>query len=152
MIGFLQRFIADLRSDSRGVSLIEFAVIAPVLGLMTVGIADLTRAVSERMVLESAAHRAMERAALGTTNASTSDYSFLREEAATAAGVPLANVTYDSWVECDGTRQPNYTDECTATQQVARYVHIEITKAFVPNFKWTGASFNISGDAAMRIQ
>jgi hypothetical protein len=91
----------------------------------------------------------LERANVGSTQ---SDYSFLKDEAAAAAGVPLSNVNYQSWLECDGTKKA-FSDSCEAGQQIARYVSIEIWKDFVPSFNWTGSStIRISGEAAARIQ
>src|SRR5687767_6083444 len=91
------RFLRRLARDARGSSVVEFALAAPVLGLVVVGIADYGRGFSQRFALETAAHRTLERAAVGTTN---TDYSFLRQEAATAAGVPIDDVTFDNWLEC----------------------------------------------------
>src|SRR5687767_3100721 len=99
------RLARRLAGDARGSSLVEFALAAPVLGLVVVGIADYGRGFSQRFALETAAHRTLERAAVGTTN---TDYSFLRQEAATAAGVPIDDVTFDNWLECqsdNGTTQ-----------------------------------------------
>ena len=145
------RFIRRLAGDAHGSSVVEFALAAPVIGLVVVGIADYGNGFSQRFALETAAHRTLERAAVGTTN---TDYSFLRQEAATAAGVPIDDVTFDSWLECDGTRMPNYSDICTADQQVARYIQVTIYKNFSPSFKWTGkgSTYRLSGAAAVRIQ
>jgi hypothetical protein len=136
-----------------GTSAVEFGFLAPLLGLMLVGIADLAQGYSERFALETAAHRALERASIGTTQSvGSTDYSFLRAEAATAARVPLSNVNYRSWLECDGT-QKAFDDVCEEGQQIARYVEIEIWKNFVPSFDWTGSStIRIAGQAAVRIQ
>ena len=138
-----------LRRDTRGATMIEFAFLAPFVGVMVVGIADLGRGFSERYSLESAAHRTLERAGVGSTEP---DYSFLRQEAATAANVPIEQVTFDNWVECDGTRLPTYESACTSEQQIARYIQVKIEKVFQPSFNWTGGPMPISGDAAVRIQ
>jgi Flp pilus assembly protein TadG len=145
------RFVRRIAGDARGASVIEFALVAPVLGLVVVGIADYGRGFSQRFALETAAHRTLERAAVGTTN---TDYSFLRDEAAAAAGVPVADVTFENWLECDGTRMPNYSDVCGDTQQVTRYIQVTIYKNFSPSFAWTGkgSTYRLSGAAAVRVQ
>lgn len=147
----LKRIAGALRRDERGASLVEFTMIAPFLGLLTVGIADYSRGFSERFMLENAAHRTLERAGVGT---SKDDYSFLQQEAATAAGVPLANVTLDNWLECAGTRMPNYTDPCQEGQQAARYIYIKIVKTYQLSMSLPGqvSSMQLSGDAAVRVQ
>ena len=146
-LNFARRLVRDVR----GSSVVEFALAAPVLGLVMVGIADYGRGFSQRFALETAAHRTLERAAVGTTN---TNYSFLAAEAAAAAGVPQSDVTFDNWLECDGTRMPNYSDVCTANQQVARYIQVTIYKNFSPSFKWTGkgSTYRLSGAAAARVQ
>lgn len=145
--GFLRR----LKADSRGATVIEFAFFAPMVGLLVVGIADYGRGFSERFALESAAHAALERASAGNIS---KDYTFLKKEAADAAGVPVENVTLDNWLECDGKRMSNYDGVCTADQEVARYLYIKLTKNYQPSFRWTGGGkiIPISGDAAVRIQ
>ena len=147
----LRAFLRRLKRDARGTSVIEFALVAPILGVLVVGIADYARGFSERFALEAAAHRALERAGVGSTY---SDYSFVRQEAATAAGVPLENVTLDNWLECDGTRMSLYSAACADGQQVTRYLHVKIVKTFEPNFKWTRSAepIRIQGDAAVRLQ
>ena len=147
----LAAFLKQLKRDARGTSVIEFALVAPILGVLVVGIADYARGFSERFALEAAAHRALERAAVGSTS---SDYNYVRLEAAAAAGVPIESVTLDNWVECDGTRQSTYSAACADGQQVARYLYVKIVKTFEPNFKWTRSAqpINIQGDAAVRVQ
>ena len=147
----LRSLAQALKRDEKGASFVEFTMIAPFLGLLTVGIADYSRGFSERFALENAAHRTLERAGVGTTK---SDYSFLRQEAATAAGVPLENVMLDNWLECGGTRMPNYTDPCETGQQGARYIYIKIEKTYRLSMSLPGQSptMRLSGDAAVRVQ
>jgi Tfp pilus assembly protein PilV len=145
----LIRHLLRLRKDERGTSLIEFGIALPVLGIVLIGIADYSQGYSERFALEAAAQRTVERANVGSTQ---TDYSFLRDEAAAAASVPVSNVNYDSWLECDGARKA-FSDSCEADQQVARYVSIEIWKNFIPSFNWTSSSaIRIAGAATVRIQ
>ena len=150
MIGLFAH-LRRLRREERGTSAIEFALIAPILGMLIVGIADYARGFSERHALETAAHRALERAGVGSTQ---SDYSFVRQEAATAAGVPLESVTLDNWLECDGARMSSYSAACAEGQQVARYLYVKIVKTFEPSFNWTRSPqpVQLEGDAAVRLQ
>ena len=147
----LIRLVRSLGSDRRGVSVVEFSLVAPVLGLLIVGIADYGRGFSERFALETAAHRTLERASVASNQP---DFSFLHQEAANAAGVPIENVTYDNWLECNGERRVSYAAVCEDGHQVTRYVYIKVEKSFEPAFRWTGAGrpFRISGDAAVRVQ
>ena len=154
----LIRLARRLGRDERGSSMIEFALFAPILAVMVMGITDVSMGFSRKLTLEQAAYRSLERVAVGSVQ---SDYTYLRPEAAAAAGVPLANVTVDSWLECDGTRQTDFNGSCPETQMISRYVRISITGSFEPTFNYgplarglAGADGNvpIAASAALRIQ
>lgn len=153
----LVNLLRRLRGDRRGVTVIEFAFAAPFLMLFILGIIDGARAISAKLTIDQAVYRALEKISVGTVQ---SDYTFAQTEAATAAGVPTSQVTVTSWLECDGTKQANFTDSCSGTQQTTRYVQIAITKTFVPSFgygKWflgadANGNVNMSTSAAVRIQ
>jgi Flp pilus assembly protein TadG len=147
----MRRALTRLKGDGKGVTIIEFAFVAPLLVLFILGITDAARAVSAKLTIDQAASRAIEKIAVGTVQ---TDYTFAQTEAATAAGVPTSQVTVTSWLECDGTRQPNFTDSCTSGQQTARYVKIAITKNFVPSFGYGKyfLSADSSGNVAMSTE
>jgi Flp pilus assembly pilin Flp len=140
---------SGLLRNERGTSAIEIGLAAPVLAILLVGVADFSRGFSEAYALQGAASRTVERANLGT---STTDYSFLRDEAAAAAGVPVANVVYEPKLYCDGTERSSFDDNCAEGQEIARYIQIRINKDFVPSFSWFGANIPLSGEAGVRIQ
>lgn len=146
-----------LRREERGVTVIEFAFVAPILVLFLLGIVDGARAISAKLTIDQAAYRGLEKIAVGTVQ---TDYTFAQTEAATAAGVPTSNVTVTNWVECNGKKMPNFTDTCASTEQTARYVQIAITKSFVPSFGYgkyflsadSSGNVAMSTSAAIRIQ
>jgi Flp pilus assembly pilin Flp len=142
----------QLVRDQRGTSVVEFALILPVAALMLVGTVDLARGIAAKLSLEQAIYRTMERAMVG---ALASGYSHLRQEAATAAGVPLAQVTLEQWAECDGTRQADFDVECGSTQMVARYVRIHVWRSHVPTFPagvFGKRLANIGPDGTIRLE
>jgi Flp pilus assembly protein TadG len=148
MIGLLSR----LARCERGAGVIEFAFVAPMLAILTVGIVDLGRGYSAKLTLEEAAYRSLEKVSVGTVQ---SDYTFVKTEAATAAGVPEANVTVDNWLECDGSRQGAFDGSCTSTQQTTRYVKVTITDTFKPSFpygKWLLGANSTGGVALSSTQ
>jgi Flp pilus assembly protein TadG len=152
----LREWYLRLLADQRAVSLVEFAFIAPFLALLIVGIADLGRGYTARFSLQQAANRTLEMAILGTA---TTDYSFLQAEAASAAGVPLANVSLDQWLECDGGTPKAYGSTCNDGEQIARYVTLIINSTFVPLFTSAGypdrnadGSVPIKARASLRVQ
>lgn len=147
-----------LRRDERGASMVEFALFVPILAVMVMGITDVSMGYSRKLTLEQAAYRALERVAVGSVQ---SDYSYLRAEAAAAAGVPVANVTVDNWLECDGVRQTSFNGVCPETQMVSRYVRVAITATYTPSFNYgplargfagANGTVPISASASLRIQ
>lgn len=128
--------LATLWKDERGLGMIEFAAIAPVLSLFLVGITDLGLGYAHRFSTQQAVNRTMELAQLGATDLT---FDFLKVEAAAAAGVPLSNVDLDKWLQCDGGTNKAYLDTCAKGEEVARYVKLTVRSNFNPLF--TGALF-----------
>jgi Flp pilus assembly protein TadG len=156
-----------LDADERGVTLVEFGLFFPILALLLLGTIDLGRGLATKFGLEQAAQRTIELATLGSTTTRT-DYTFLKAEAATAAGVPVAQVTLDQWLECTPagggtpTRAATFNSTCAAGQQSARYVKITIYKDYTPNFAsipYIGSiatnpngTMRLTADAGVRVQ
>ena len=149
------RRLRRLLRDERAISVVEFTAIAPFLGLLVVGVADLGRGYAARFALQNAANRTIELAHQGTK---ADDYTYLKAEAATAAGVPVTDVTLDQWLECDrGAAQP-ITDSCDPDEETARYIKLTITKDFDPLFtsagypNTTGGIVTLSANVSLRVQ
>jgi Flp pilus assembly protein TadG len=150
--------LSRLWNDERGLSIVEFAAVAPFLGILIVGVADLGRGYTERFAVQQAANRTLELAHSGTRK---NDYSFLKAEAETAAGAGSTAVV-TQWLECtnnDGTRQTKtFTSTCTSAQQTARYVTLEVSRPFVPAFTSAGYPKEADGTillkarASLRVQ
>ena len=145
--------------DSRGVSMLEFGLFMPILALMLLGTIDLARGLATKFGIEQATQRTIELATLGSRP--RADYSFLVAEAATAAGVPVAQVTLDQWLECDNVRQTNFGGSCTAAQQAARYVTITVWKDYTPMFDGipfvgrlaaANGKIRLTADSGVRVQ
>ena len=148
---------ARLARDDRGASVIELALVMPIMASLLIGMVDLSRAYSHKLKLEQAAQRAIEK--VQQYQATSSTYSTLQAEAATAAGVPTANVAIDYWLECNGVRATNYESVCSGTQVYARWVQVDVTGTFTPIFaskRYPGANtngtFTLHGIAGMRTQ
>lgn len=143
--------LREVGADCRGTSVMELALVAPVLCLMLAGIVDLAMGFSSRLTLEQAAYRALERVMVGGVQ---DDYSFLRAEAASAAGVTEDKVTVDQWLECNQVRQPSFSGSCPSGQQTGRYVQITVNSTYRPSFSWgpLGTRFGQSADGTIPIQ
>jgi Flp pilus assembly protein TadG len=131
----LPTVLRRLARDQRGTSVIEMGLAAPVLAVLLMGMIDLGRGLSERFTIQQAVNRSLEmiqakRPQAGADDSQV-DYTFLKTEAATAAGVPASQVTLTQWLECNGTRKTNYDDSCADSEDTARYLQLQINKNFV---------------------
>ena len=143
-----------LARDQRGTSLIEFGFLAPFLALLTMGIIDLSRGLSERFTIQQAVNRSLEliqaRPPVAGADDTDVDYSDVRTEAAAAAGVPEAQVTLTRWRECDGVEEADYSGTCADGEDTARYFELRIDKPFTGNF-FVG-EIDLFATGVMRIQ
>jgi Flp pilus assembly protein TadG len=156
------RLLRSLARDERGASVIEMAMVTPLLGSLLIGMVDISRAYSAKLQLEQAAYRAIEKVQGYQTSEST--YSTLKTEAASAArnagfSVADTDVVIDYWLECNGTRQTTYDSVCTGGQTTARWVTVDVPATFTPMFqsrRWPGANsngtFTLHGKAGLRTQ
>jgi Flp pilus assembly protein TadG len=146
--------LRSLARDERGTSLIEFGFLAPFLALLTMGVIDLSRGLADRFALQQAVNRSLElvqaRPAVAGDDATDVDYSFVRTEAASAAGVPASQVILTRWLECDGVEQPSVTGTCADGEDVARYLRVHISKDFHGDFYYDTIHLHASG--ALRTQ
>lgn len=147
--------LCHIRDCDRGASVIEMALAAPFLAALLVGIVDVSRAYSDRLLLEQAAQRAIEM--VEQQHSVSSDYSSLETEAELAAG-DGSDATVDYWLECDGARQADFGGACAQGQFYARYVTVSIDKTFTPVLGTRFAASNSDGtytltaEAGIRVQ
>jgi Flp pilus assembly protein TadG len=106
----------------------------PLLSIMLVGLVDVASCFSAQMTIQQAAARSLERV---QTSGSTTDFAYVRTEAAAAAGVPESQVTLDSWLECDNVRQAATVVTCTSTQISAKYLQVSISSTYTPYFPFS---------------
>ena len=161
------RLLNRVARDERGASLIEMAMLAPLLATLTIGMVDISRGYSEKLFLEQAAQRAVERAMQGMQGDESTDiFEQLQAEAAATADVEPEAVTVRYWLECNGVDQntspetmaADYEEVCPDGEYYSRHLSVRIEKTFTPLFatKWLGSNddgtFNIAGEAGIRVQ
>lgn len=157
------RFVKSLRQDERGASIIEMGFLLPVLATVVIGVADVSRAYSQKLLLEQAAYRSIEKVQQYYSSEST--YNTLKNDAVSAANdagfsdVTASNVTVDYWLECSGVRQSTYDMSCSTGPVTARFISVDVTHNFTPMFassKWPGSnsdgSYTLHGRAELRTQ
>lgn len=159
--------LLKLARDDRGTSVIELALIAPMLATLIIGISDLSLAYSAKLQLEQAAQRSIEKAMQGMQGDESTDiFDGLKTEAATTAGVAESAVTVRYWLECNGVSQnsspssmeADYNKVCSGTAVYSRHLSVSIQKRFTPTFqiKWLGSNtdgtFTLVGESGLRVQ
>lgn len=159
----MTRNLTKLCRDESGHSFLELGFSLPIMAAMLIGAVDISRAVSDKLAIEQAAQRSIEK--LQVLDFKWSDRSTYQTEAANAAGVATSAVTVNAWLQCNGTiqtpmDQSHYDGSCSnSTDIMARYVSVEITKTFRPMFasrRWPGANtngtFTLRAKAGVRVQ
>ena len=143
-----------LGRDAKGAAVVELAVVAPMIALLTVGIVDLSSGFSRKLKIEQAAQRSIEK--IMNTSASDTIEATLAAEAAAQGDVPLDQVQVSYRLECDGTQ----TDavECDEDQVSSQWVSVTVTDAYEPMFAryFSGingdGTYHLSATAGVRIQ
>ena len=150
------RRLPSIGRDERGSATIGFAIVAPMLAVMITGVVDLSMAYSRKLEIEQGAQRAIEKV-MQTTTTDTVDAT-LQAEAASAARVPLNQVTVSYMKDCNGVETDITADvativaaidaailaggdgsdvdksamDCPAGQQQRSYITVNIVDSYEP--------------------
>jgi Flp pilus assembly protein TadG len=161
----ISRFPSLWRED-RGAAIIELAIVAPVIALMTVGVVDMSNGFSSKLRLEQAAQRSIEK--VMQTTGVTSVESTIASEAVcqyngtetngTCKTAPItdANVTVTHRLECDGALST--ADDCAVGQAESRWVQVTIWTEYEPMFPLhfsgieSNGKYRIEAKAGMRTE
>lgn len=147
---------AHLARNTGGASVIETAIVFPVLLTLMAGAVDFAMGFWLKMQTQQAAARSIELATAGGLEALS--VTTLQEEAATAAHVPPAQVTVRKWLECNGVVR-NFDVGCNGGEIIGRYVSVRIQNAYRPMFAALlpvtlapNGSISFAGYATLRLQ
>src|SRR5947207_1793635 len=159
--------VRALAGSDRGAAVIELALVAPVLGLLVIGIVDISNAFSHKLALEQGAQRAIERIEQTTAN-DTVENTLKAEVVCQVDGtnsggtcksspITTSDVTVTFKLECtDGsgniTTQSN-TDPTTfdaytcaaGTKSQAKYLEVLVTDKYTPMFPIHFSAINSDG-------
>lgn len=152
------RIAKRIFGDASGTSTIELALIFPVGMLMMLGAIDSSLGFAEKLRVEAAAARAIER--ITAISRVQTTYTASQAEAAAAANVPVSDVTVTNWLECNNVVQPSFSGVCpNNSDQIARFVKVSIRGKFTPTINYGGflstdnnGFVRVSGDASVRVQ
>jgi Flp pilus assembly pilin Flp len=136
----------SLLRDERGVSVIEFGFLVPILGFMLLGMVDLANGYTRKMAVENAVSRAMEKVAVLTVQ---DDYTFLKAEIANALpSVTASTITVEAYAMCDTTKMPTFKSECglradQTPEEISRYVRLRVDDRWTPMFNYGIAGYRL---------
>ena len=169
----MTRRLFTLARSNSGTATIELALIAPVLAIMVVGIADISIAYGRKLEIEQAAQRAIEKV-MQTTGADTVEATIKTEAVCQINGAatpdpdnpdadPCAsgrittdNVTVNYSLKCSGAEK-DYALDCDAGEIETRYITATVTDTYEPMFpvKFGTAAdgkYHLSVTAGVRVQ
>ena len=151
-------FVKQILRNSDGTSTIELAVVFPVGMFLMLGAIDTSLGFAEKLRVEAAAARAVEQ--ITAYSRVQTDHSTSITEAATAANVPVADVTVTNWLECNNVLTTPFTGTCpNSSDQIARFVKVAVRGKFQPSLNFKGflttdvnGFVRVEGDSSVRIQ
>jgi len=160
------RLHRSLRSDKRGAAIIELAMVAPVLALMTIGVVDLSNGFGRKLRLEQAAQRSIEKV-MQTTGELTVEDTIAQEavcqyngtnEDGSCKEAPLTtdNVVVEHRLECNNVVTEN--SDCADGETEARWIQVTVSDDYEPLFPVhfsgidDGGKYHMVGVAGMRTE
>ncbi len=162
----MRRLITLWRED-RGAAIIELAIVAPVIALMTVGVVDLSNGFNSKLKLEQSAQRSVEKV-MQTTGITDVETTIVNEAicqfngtnadgTCKAAPLTAANVTVTHRLECNNVL---YTggDDCPVGQTETKWIKVTVWTNYQPMFpiQFTGIDaggvYRIELSAGMRTE
>jgi Flp pilus assembly pilin Flp len=118
--------------DERGAAVIELALTAPFLALLTIGIIDVSQAFGRKLTLEQAAQRAVEKV-MQTTGETTPEET-IKAEAAAQGDISEDDVTVSYRLECNGEEEVDFDIECEVGESETRYLLVTVNGTYTPMF------------------
>lgn len=135
----LAQILARLRSDIAGAMIVETAVIAPVLILLSLGAYQVSNAVARESELQNAMNVA-QGVALASAPDDDGKRLVLKQIIAASASVPIEDIEVTAAYRCNSTTTYVETETaCSVGDKVSSYVKINITDSFEP--VWTEFGF-----------
>ena len=155
----MKRLISLWRAE-RGAAIIELAFVAPVIALMTVGVVDLSNGFNNKLKIEQAAQRSIEKVmqTTGITDVETTianevicQYNgTLTDGTCKTAPLTTANVTVTHSLYCNNSATAAAGPDCATGQTESRWIKVTAWTDYAPLFplQFTG----IDGNGKYRLQ
>lgn len=128
VLSILGRFA---RSE-RGSVAIETAMVAPIVILLALSSADMSKIVSRQQELQSAMGQ-VEGIALAAGSGATTDTTTLKTMLMQSLSLPSANVTVDKLYRCSAnTTLVTAATSCSSSDVVSTYIKVTLTDSYTP--------------------
>lgn len=163
----MKRFLKLWRED-RGAAIIELAIVAPVIALMTVGVVDLSNGFGTKLKVEQAAQRSVEKVmqTTGITNVETTiaNEAICQFNGTDTSGncktAPLTadNVTVTHSLYCNNGAEPVADVDCPTGQTESKWIKVTVWTEYKPLFPLhftgidSGGKYRIQAQAGMRTE
>ncbi|MES2905390.1 MAG: TadE/TadG family type IV pilus assembly protein [Pseudomonadota bacterium] len=160
--------LLKLWREDRGAAIIELAIVAPVIALMTVGVVDLSNGFNTKLKVEQAAHRSVEKVMqttgitdVETTIASEAICQFNGTDAngdCKTAPLTTANVTVTHSLYCNNGANPVADVDCPTGQTESKWIKVTVWTEYTPLFPLkfsgidAGGKYRIEASAGMRTE
>jgi Flp pilus assembly protein TadG len=130
-----RKLLGRLHRDSDGAMVIETALVAPVLVLMSLGAFQISGVIARQTELQSAASEAAA-IALASPPDTSAKRATLEQVIEASSGLPTDKVTVAEAFRCDAaTSYVTSSSSCAGSQYVGVYVRIDLTDSYTP--AWT---------------
>lgn len=160
------RRLLNLARDRKGAAVIELALAAPILATMVIGVTDISIAYGQKLELEQAAQRAIEKVAQ-TTGESTPEDTIKKEamcqyngtepdaEGICPGAVTADDVTVEYSLKCNGAATA-YNLDCATGQTEIRYITATVRDNYAPMFDLKfntreDGTYHLEGTAGVRV-
>lgn len=131
----VRQLLSLLRDDREGAMVIETAIVAPVLVLMSLGAFQISGIVARQTELQSAAAEGAA-IALASTPDTTAKQAVLKNVLMASTGLPADKVSVGVRYRCDSAITLNTTaTSCSSGQVRSSYVRIQLNDTYTPS--WT---------------
>jgi Flp pilus assembly protein TadG len=133
-----QRFLSCLRRDQRGAMMIETAIVAPVLILMSMGAFQISEVIARQSELQGAMAEASA-IAVSAPPDTADERTVLKNIVVASTSLDAADVSVSEKYRCGAATSYVDSDDSCAGSEVSTYVLIELNDTYTP--VWTQWGF-----------
>lgn len=126
--------LARLSRDERGSTVIETAIVAPVLLVLALGTFDVSQMISRQHQLQAGAGD-VESIVLAVASGTSTDTSTVKTALVNTLGMAASKITVDKIYRCNVQTSVSTSNSCSSGQKVSTYVRVTFTDSYTPLWK-----------------